>query len=71
MRGEAAWRCWGRGKQSLQLDLKTAGDLAVARGPANDADVLIETFRPGVADRLRVNSLIFRLATLKATYKKP
>lgn len=52
LRGEAAWPFWGRGKRGVQLDLKDAADLAVARKLALGADVVIETFRPGVADRL-------------------
>jgi crotonobetainyl-CoA:carnitine CoA-transferase CaiB-like acyl-CoA transferase len=41
-----------RGKQSIVLDLATAADRAVARTLALGADVLIETFRPGVMERL-------------------
>ena len=52
LRQEAAWPFWARGKQSLQLDLKEGDDLAVARALAAQSDVVIETFRPGVADRL-------------------
>src|SRR5690606_36094029 len=52
LRAEAAWPMWGRGKRSIQLDLKAADVLAVARRLAEGADVVIETFRPGVADRL-------------------
>lgn len=52
LRNEPAWPMWGRGKKSVQLDLKDARDLGVARELAIGADVVIETFRPGVADRL-------------------
>ena len=41
-----------RGKESVALDLKDPADLAVARGLAARADVLIENYRPGVLDRL-------------------
>jgi len=41
-----------RGKQSVALDLKDPGDLAVARALALRADVLVENYRPGVMDRL-------------------
>ncbi len=41
-----------RGKQSIELDLKQRADRDTLLGLAHDADVLIETFRPGVADRL-------------------
>ncbi len=43
---------WNRGKRSIALDLKAAGDLAAARTLIASADVLIENFRPGVMDRL-------------------
>ena len=41
-----------RGKESVALDLKDPADLAVARGLAARADVLVENYRPGVMDRL-------------------
>jgi CoA:oxalate CoA-transferase len=41
-----------RGKQSVALDLKDPADLAVARGLAARADVLVENYRPGVMARL-------------------
>ena len=43
-----------RGKRSIQLDLKSAEGRAVFDRLAADADVVIEAFRPGVADRLGV-----------------
>jgi formyl-CoA transferase len=39
-------------KRSVELDLKTAGGLASARGLAARADVLVENFGPGVIERL-------------------
>jgi CoA:oxalate CoA-transferase len=41
-----------RGKQSVALDLKDPAGLAVARGLALRADVVVENYRPGVMDRL-------------------
>jgi CoA:oxalate CoA-transferase len=41
-----------RGKESVALDLKAPGDLAVARGLVRRADVVVENYRPGVMDRL-------------------
>ncbi|UXJ50271.1 CaiB/BaiF CoA transferase family protein [Pseudomonas citronellolis] len=41
-----------RGKQSLCLDLKKPDGLQVALSLASRADVLVESFRPGVAGRL-------------------
>ena len=52
LRDEPSWPFWGRGKRSIQLDLHDSADLAAAIALAKDADVVIETFRPGVADRM-------------------
>ena len=41
-----------RNKQSVQIDLKTDAGAAVARRLVAASDVLIENFRPGVAERL-------------------
>lgn len=46
--------CGNRGKRSLCVDLKHAEGRAIARALACETDVLIEGFRPGVADRLGI-----------------
>ena len=43
-----------RNKESIRLDLKTAEGREVLLRLARDADVLLESFRPGVLDRLGV-----------------
>jgi crotonobetainyl-CoA:carnitine CoA-transferase CaiB-like acyl-CoA transferase len=43
-----------RHKRSITLDMKKPGALEVARRLCADADVVIENFRPGVADQLGV-----------------
>ena len=43
-----------RGKRSIQIDLKSQEGQAVFHRLAAEADVLIEAYRPGVADRLGV-----------------
>lgn len=40
------------GKKSLALNMKDGGDLEVARQLVKSADVVIESFRPGVMDKL-------------------
>ena len=40
------------GKESIALDLRSEGDLAVAASLVAAADVVVENFRPGVMDRL-------------------
>ncbi|HEY2331004.1 MAG TPA: CoA transferase, partial [Acidimicrobiales bacterium] len=52
LRTQAAAPNWLRGKRSIELDLHDAGDLAVAKALCAEADVVVETWRPGVADRL-------------------
>ena len=43
-----------RGKRSIRVDLKTESGRQVLLRLARDADVLLESFRPGVLDRLGV-----------------
>jgi formyl-CoA transferase/CoA:oxalate CoA-transferase len=43
-----------RNKESLAVDLKSAEGLALVRSIAAKADVVIQNFRPGVADRLGI-----------------
>ena len=41
-----------RGKRSVALDLKDPGDVELARELIRRADVVVESFRPGVMERL-------------------
>jgi len=50
--GEAAFRAVNRNKRSITLNLKDSEDVAVLHALVKTADVLIENYRPGVADRL-------------------
>ena len=52
LRTQPAWPFWARGQRSVVLDLKRDDDAAVARTLAARADVAVETWRPGVAERL-------------------
>ena len=48
----AVFVAFNRSKQSVCIDLKSPDGKAVARRLALEADVLVESFRPGVMDRL-------------------
>lgn len=53
IQGESApFMLWNRNKRSIALDLKDPDDLATAIELARTADVMVENFRPGVAERL-------------------
>jgi CoA:oxalate CoA-transferase len=53
--GESAlFQLMNRNKYSLSLDLKQTGAQALARRLAGSADVVVENFRPGVAQRLGI-----------------
>lgn len=45
---------FGRGKRSVALDLKQPEDLAVAQALIDTADVIVDPYRPGVAERLGI-----------------
>lgn len=49
------YKVWNRGKRNAVLDLKDAGDHALFLKLAADADVLVESFAPGVTQRLGVD----------------
>ena len=53
-RSEPAFAIWNRSKRSVELDLKSAEGKNRAQELVDWADVLIENFRPGVADRLGI-----------------
>lgn len=53
--GESAlFQLVNRNKHGIALDLKSAEGLGLARALAARADVVVENFRPGVADRLGI-----------------
>ena len=57
-----------RNKRSVRLDLKQEDDLARFFELVRDADVVIENFRPGVADRLGVGWDAIRAANPRVVY---
>jgi crotonobetainyl-CoA:carnitine CoA-transferase CaiB-like acyl-CoA transferase len=52
LRSQPAYPLWARGKKSVELDLHDPRDQEIAFGLCCDADVVVETFRSGTADRL-------------------
>ena len=54
-RSQLGYHAWNRGKRSAVLDLKDAGDRATFLKLAAQADVLVESFRPGVTERLGID----------------
>lgn len=51
--GESAYfMCFNRGKESIVLDIKSPRDRDLLERLLDEADVLVENFRPGVMDRL-------------------
>jgi formyl-CoA transferase len=57
-----------RGKRSLAVDLKHPDGVAVVRRLTGDADVFVESFRPGVADRLGLGYGALRAANPRLVY---
>jgi len=48
------WKMVSRNKRTIALDLKDADDMSVFRRLADEADVLVENFRPGTLERLGI-----------------
>jgi len=46
------WKMVNRNKRTIALDLKVPDDLGVLRSLLDEADVLVENFRPGTLERL-------------------
>lgn len=57
-----------RGKRSIALDLKNPRGLEIVRRLADEADVLISNYRPGVLDRLGLGSEALRAANPRLVY---
>jgi len=49
------YHAWQRGKRSIRLDLKSVEGLQAFHQLARDADVLLETFSPGVTEKLGID----------------
>ncbi len=51
----AMYHCFNRGKRSMTLDLKCVEGISILKELVRHADVLVENFRPGVAEKLGIN----------------
>ncbi|WP_255568497.1 CaiB/BaiF CoA transferase family protein [Neoroseomonas alba] len=49
---ETAWKSWCRNKKSICLDLRNPEAQAVVRRLAGEAAIFVESFRPGVLERM-------------------
>lgn len=50
----AFYLMWNRGKRSVALDLRKPEALAIVHRLAKDVDIVIENYRPGVADEIGI-----------------
>lgn len=64
----AAFLAVNRNKRSIAIDLQTPAGLAAFRRLAQNADVVVESFRPGVAKRLGVDYASLRGVNEKLVY---
>jgi crotonobetainyl-CoA:carnitine CoA-transferase CaiB-like acyl-CoA transferase len=62
------YQTYNRNKRSITLDTKDAADLAVLDQLVEGADVYIQNFRPGVADKLGVGEKRLRALNPKLVY---
>ncbi len=50
----ACYLMWNRGKRSIALDMRKPGALEIIHRLAKDADIVLENYRPGVADEIGI-----------------
>ncbi|HWY73866.1 MAG TPA: CoA transferase, partial [Burkholderiaceae bacterium] len=67
-RGQLGYRVWQRGKKSAVLDLKGDADRATFLALATHADVLVESFSPGVTRRLGIDYATLSKANPRLIY---
>jgi crotonobetainyl-CoA:carnitine CoA-transferase CaiB-like acyl-CoA transferase len=54
-RGQLGYKVWQRGKRSAVLDLKNADDKKAFLALVSQADVLVESYAPGTAEKLGID----------------
>ena len=67
-RGQLGYRVWQRGKRSAVLDLKDAADLKSLLALAAHADVLVESYAPGVTAKLGIDYATLAKANPRLIY---
>ncbi len=58
--GSLFWRAWGQGKRSVVLDLDAGSDREKFLALVDTADILIESFTPGVMDAMGLGAAALR-----------
>ena len=67
--GESAYFVWAnRGKQSICLDLREAGDQALMQAMIGQADVFVQNLAPGAVARLGIGARSMRAANPRLIY---
>jgi crotonobetainyl-CoA:carnitine CoA-transferase CaiB-like acyl-CoA transferase len=67
-RGYSGYAVWNRSRRSVTVDLKHPDGLEAFLRLADTADVLVETFRPGVTDRLGIGPDALRARNERLVY---
>jgi crotonobetainyl-CoA:carnitine CoA-transferase CaiB-like acyl-CoA transferase len=67
-RGDTGFMVWNRSKKGITLDLKQEDGRKIAQELAKASDVIIENFRPDVADRLGIGFDAIRQVNPRAIY---
>jgi itaconate CoA-transferase len=62
-RGQSSYFVWlNRGKESVELDIKSPDDRALLEALVDHADVFVQNLAPGAADRLGLDAVALRAA---------
>ena len=67
-RNQLGYHVWQRGKRSAVLDLRTPKDLESFLTLARHADVLVESYSPGVTDRLGISYEVLQALNPRLIY---
>jgi crotonobetainyl-CoA:carnitine CoA-transferase CaiB-like acyl-CoA transferase len=68
MPDKADWMAFNRGKKDLAIDIRSEKGLEIVLKLAKEADIVIQCFRPGVAERLHVGYEDIRKINPKVIY---